>query len=123
MVGWKDGRTKGGRTIFIFVFLGVRSIKHGVVSNIHLEHLGHKIKNWRPLARLLLFEDAEIAAIDQENQEISAKALAMLERCKQREGSATSYQVLYDALSHALVDRRDLAVEICIDANSFLVST
>ena len=93
------------------------------MDNIHLENLGPKIKNWKSLARLLLFDEAEIAAIDRENKEISAKALAMLVRWKQREGSATSYQVLYDALSHELVNRRDLAVEICIDANSSLVST
>ena len=93
------------------------------MDDIHLKNLGHRIKNWRSLARRLLFNEEEIAAIDRENQEISAKALAMLVRWKQREGSATSYQVLYDALSHALVHRRDLAVEICIDANSSLVST
>ena len=125
MVGWKDERTKGGRRIFIFFFfLGVERIKHGVVDDIHLHLLAHKLENyWKRLGRRLRFNDAELVVFDRSNDNLIEKALVMLLKWKSREGLKSSYQALHDALCHPLVNRRDLAFEICIDASPFLVST
>ena len=88
-----------------------------------LEHLSVKIGNWKPLARRLGFPSVEIFAFDKENRHFSEKAFRMLIAWKQREGSGATYRVLYDALCHPLVQRRDLAEKFCIYERPFLVST
>lgn len=128
LVRWMDERKDERRKEIIclrFCFLGVAGIKHGVVIVEELVNLSRKIYNWRSLAVRLGFEEENIAAINLDYQAISEKAFAMLLRWRQREGSAASYQVLYDALCHPFVNRRDLAEESCmrIDERSVLVST
>ena len=92
------------------------------MSNDELENLSVEIGNWRLLARRLLFREETINEFDEAYVHFSEKAFQMLLAWKHREGSAASYKVLYDALCHPLVSRRDLAQEHCLMWPS-LVST
>lgn len=69
--------------------------------------------SWEPVARRLKFKDAEVTAIHKDNEEYAKKALKMLFRWKRRDGSEATYRVLYAALSHKLVGRKDLAETFC----------
>ena len=123
MDGWTEG-LKEEETIYVcFCFSGGKKIKSGEVFDEDLELLSKKIANWQSLARGLLFSNREITVFDKENDEFSEKAFAMLIHWKRRLGSAATYKVLYDALCHPLVSRRDLAYEFYTDASSSLVST
>ena len=94
------------------------------MGNEELQQLSVKIGiSWKPLARRLRLEEAEITGIDKENVTIREKAYAMFLNWKGRDASAASYGVLYDALSHDLVARRDLAEKFCIGVTPSLVST
>ena len=88
-----------------------------------LEHLSVKIGEWKPLARRLEFVEEEIEEFDINNEPFSEKVLRMLIAWKQREGSHATFRVLYDALCHPFVQRRDLAEQFCIYERPFLVST
>ena len=90
------------------------------MDDIHLHLLAHKLENyWKRLGRRLRFDDAELVVFDRSNDNLIEKALVMLLKWKSREGLKSSYQALHDALCHPLVNRRDLAFEICIDASPF----
>lgn len=80
-------------------------------------------ETWKSLAPKLLFSVVEIEAFDEANVRLREKAYRMLRSWKEREGSHATYQVLHDALSHELVQRRDLVERFCIDPGPFLVST
>lgn len=89
-----------GEYLSVF-FLGVERIKHGVVDDIHLHLLAHKLeKYWKRLGRRLRFNDAELVVFDRSNDKLIEKALVMLLKWKSREGLKSSYQVLHDALCH-----------------------
>lgn len=94
------------------------------MANKELEQLSVKIGiSWQSLARRLRLDGAEITGIDKEYVTIRDKAYAMFLDWKRRDASAASYGVLYDALSHDFVRRRDLAEEFCMDVTPSLVST
>ena len=69
--------------------------------------------SWNAVARRLKFIRAEITAFGNQNYQDSEKALSMLERWKEKNGLDATYRVLYDALCHQFVDRKDLAREFC----------
>ena len=97
-----------------FDFAFYITVKEGKVSDEDLQRLSQKIAaNWKQLGRRLKIEESRLIAFHKENEEFSEKAYQMLLHWKQRDGSAASYQVLHDALTHSLVSRRDLAEEIC----------
>ena len=73
--------------------------------------LGH---SWVAVARRLKFCRAEITAFSKNNEEYTEKALNMLEKWKEKYGSEATYQVLYQALCHEFVDRKDLALKFCM---------
>ena len=79
-----------------------------------LEELAYKIPSWKSLARRLGTEESRIAAFDRDSEELAEKAYRMLLHWKQRYGPEASFQVLYNALSHVLVNRRDLAERFCL---------
>ena len=82
-------------------------------SKDDLERLSRKIAgNWKPLAGRLGFNEAEITGFDQENGRLVGKAHQMLLAWHRREGSAATYQVLYDALCDDLVQCKALAEEL-----------
>ena len=58
--------------------------------------------------------EAELYAIDEEIKRLPEKAYKMLLKWKAAKGSGATFQVLYDALCHDLVNRRDLAEKYCL---------
>ena len=89
-------------------------MREGIADDEDLEKLSQKIaEGWKPLGRRLGIEESKLKAFNRQNDEYSEKVYQMLLYWKQREGSKATYRVLHDALVHSLVDRRDLAEEIC----------
>ena len=88
-------------------------MKDGIPSDDELERLSIRIKKWKSLGRRLKFGEAALKGFHKDNEEWSEKAYAMLIAWKERKGSAATYQVLYDALCHELVNRVDLAQQFC----------
>ena len=101
--------------LFVCSF-GISVLKEGEPSWDELEELSEKLElSWEKLARRLGFDDAEITGFCKNNEEYSKKALKMLFQWKKREGFDATYSVLYDSLSHNLVQRKDLADNLCCD--------
>ena len=99
--------------IFTFMrFLGA-AVKEGIPSDEDLELLSVKVEKWKTLGRRLIIEEAELTALQQENEGLSEKAYAMLKKWKQKNASEATYRCLYDALCHKLMNRKDLAEEFC----------
>ena len=71
------------------------------------------VEEWKPLGRRLKFNIAQLTGFDKDTDSWREKALAMLMEWKQREGSSATYTVLYEALRHEFVNRKDLAEKIC----------
>ena len=93
------------------------SVKEDCPTDDELEYLSRKIgKDWKALGRRLGFENAQLTGFAKDNDEFSEKAYAMLEKWKSKEGSDATYRVLYKALCHDLVGRRNLAEEICCNS-------
>ena len=89
-------------------------VKGGTPSDEELETLSQLIaEGWKPLGRRLGMNESKLTAFHKDNDEYSEKAYQMLLFWKRREGAAATYQVLHDALCHSLVNRTDLAEEIC----------
>ena len=93
----------------VFMFL----VKQGVPSDEDLEWLSQKLEQWKKVGRRLKIEEARLSAFDNENMEFSEKIYKMLLHWKKRDGSAATYKVLHDALCHPLVNRTDLAEQLC----------
>ena len=95
------------------------SVKEGSPSEGELEELGNDIhakrKSWVKLARRLGIEESKIIAIDANEEELSEKAYKMLLQWKQANGRRATYEVLFEALDHKLVDRIDLAIKYCCE--------
>ena len=70
--------------------------------------------DWKWLGRRLGLDEARIAAFHEENYQLSEKAFAMLLFWKRSMGSYGTYQVLFDALCHEFVGRKDIADQICL---------
>lgn len=90
-------------------------LKEGTPENDELEELANEIaESWKRLARRLKLEEPRITAIDNENRELSEKAYQMLLDWKQRNADDATYAILFQALGHTLVGRRDLAKKYCL---------
>ena len=71
-------------------------------------------ESWDALARRLNFSRAEIQGFDHARKELKDKSLRMLFRWKEKSGpKGATYEVLYEALCHKFVDRKDLAGQFC----------
>ena len=69
---------------------------------------------WKSLALCLGFSRAEIDWFDDAEKELAEKSFRMLCRWKEKSGlSGATYKVLYEALCHRYVDRKDLAGQFC----------
>ena len=87
----------------------------GTPELVDLERLSKKLgSSWEAVARRVEFEEEEINEFDQEYMGYANKAYHMLCQWKRRDGSKATYEVLYNALSHGLVLRRDLAQMFCL---------
>ena len=90
-------------------------MKDGIPTDRDLQRLSTKIdKAWENLGRQLEMDDSKLVKFDKENDGYTEKPYKMLLHWKQRDGKAATYQVLYDALTDELVNRRSLAEEICL---------
>ena len=90
-------------------------VKEGSPENDDLEILANQIINeWKTLGRRLLKSEALLDAIDKDNDKCSEKAYKMLLKWKAVKGSDATFRVLYDALCHCLVSRKDLAEKFCL---------
>lgn len=94
--------------------LAAMVLKEGTPQNDELEELANYIgDSWKKLARRLNLEPI-ISDIDNQDKQLSEKAYQMLKKWKQREGDDATYEILFKALSHPLVGRRDLAQKYCL---------
>ena len=88
------------------------------MNNDDLERLSLKLgDSWAALARRLGVEEAYIEELNTRKQTDTAKQLTMLKKWKRRLGWGATYKVLWDALCHEFVGRRDLAEMFCIQFN------
>ena len=100
-------------TVCSFVF-NLAAVKKGRPKDDELEGLAQELpRHWKKLARRLKVKVSAIDSIDKENEEQSERAYKMLLNWKQAEGAKATFSVLYDALCHRYVNRRDLAEEFC----------
>ena len=86
-----------------------------MVTDDDLEGLSLQLgRSWDALARRLEFSPAEIDGFDYAKKELKDKSLRMLFRWKEKSGpKGATYEVLYEALCHKFVDRKDLAGQFC----------
>lgn len=92
------------------------TVKKGKPSDEELEMLSLNIaEGWKSLGRRLKIDDALLTSFDRENEEYREKSYKMLLHWRNREGSLATYQLLYQALCHELVNRRDLAENLCCE--------
>ena len=70
------------------------------------------------LARRLKIEESRIDYFQSDYNKTMERAYRMLVHWKERNGSAATYQVLYEALTNALVGRADLAERFCLSNTS-----
>ena len=99
-----------------WLFFVSDAIREGNPSEDELEGLSRKIaEEWKPLGRRLKFTKPELTAFDEENKKYFEKPYKMLLHWQQKYGKDATYTVLYNALCHDLVQRRDLAQEYCCD--------
>jgi len=81
-----------------------------------LEELARNIPNdWKTLGRRWNMTEAELDSIHKEEDQCRERAYKMLLKWKQAEGEAATFTMLYNALCHHLVDRKDLAEKFCRD--------
>ena len=91
-------------------------IKDGEPSYEELEYLSRELEEkWKKLGRRLKFSQAAIVNLDVANKRLAEQAFEMLLAWKQKEGRKATYTVLYNALSHKLVECRHLAEQFCCE--------
>lgn len=100
--------------IRLYLFFFTVSVEARRPTDEDLEELSVEIADkWDKLARRLGFDRAKVTAYHKDYDKLADKAYNMLMDWKQREGSAATYQVLYEALCHRLVGCKDLAEKFC----------
>ena len=89
-------------------------VKEGELSDDDLQTLSWSIvEKWKTLARKLGLSEPDITIFGKDNEECIEKSYRMLLAWKQHKASSATYKVLFDALCHPVVGRRDLAENIC----------
>lgn len=93
----------------------VVSVKTGQPSKDELDDIASKLEDdsWKKLARRLRIENPKITAIDKAHDDLFEKAYQMLLHWTHKEGTAATYQVLFEALDNDKVNHRDLAQKYC----------
>ena len=91
------------------------TLKDGRVTLDDIKGLSQKLgKHWKWLGRGLKVCDSDLVKLDNENKELEEKAYQMLLHWDRIKGSAATYEVLFEALKHDHVKRKDLAEHICL---------
>lgn len=89
-------------------------MKVGVPTDAELEDLAYAMAiGWERLGLRLGVPVSKLKEIDQGKEEPSEKVYHMLIHWKEKNGFRATHKVLYDALQHNLVRRRDLAEKFC----------
>ena len=97
-------------------FITASTIRPGNPEQEVLEGLSKKLESeWEALARRLKFEGGDITSFEVESRRHADKVFKMLCEWKRRKGSEATYSVLYSALSHEFVGRKDLAETFCLN--------
>ena len=92
----------------------ISAIKDGDPTSEDLQLLSMKLgTSWKPLARCLKFEEADVTGFHKENEEYTEKALKMLQKWKAKYGLGATYRVLHEALCDERVCQRVLAERFC----------
>ena len=95
-------------------------MKQGTPTDDELEKLGKEIaEKWMKLGRRLKVEESELQDIEQRYQQLCERGYHMLMHWKRKNGSAATYQILNAALQHELVQRKDLAEQICYNHGNY----
>lgn len=96
------------------------AVKLGSPTDEDLQDVAGEIGGkWKALGRQLKIQESQLTGFDRDQPDEYEKAYAVLVEWKQRGGSENAtYQILKEALCHALVGRRDLAEEFCCLNNS-----
>ena len=71
------------------------------------------------LGRLLEVKEPKLQNIKQCYEELSERGYSLLMDWKQKNGCKATYQILNSALQHKLVQRKDLAEQICYNHGNF----
>lgn len=95
-------------------------VKLGSPTDEELQAVAGEIGGkWKALGRQIKIQESQLTGFDRDQPDEYEKAYAVLVEWKQRGGSENAtYQILKEALCHALVGRRDLAEEFCCLNNS-----
>ena len=97
----------------VILFKGI--LKDGQITPNDLCDLSKNLgEQWRWLGRRLKVDDSSLVKFDKEHKQLDEKAYYMLLYWIQSNASAATYEVLYEALSHHFVERKDLAENICL---------
>ena len=87
------------------------------MSDDDVDELGSQLgSDWKKLGRRLKIKEGVLSDLELNTQlypDLSEKACAMLKKWRKTEGKSATYKVLYQALCHKHVERKDLAEEIC----------
>ncbi|XP_022789209.1 uncharacterized protein LOC111328926 [Stylophora pistillata] len=90
------------------------AVKQGTPTDDELQKLGRDIgEKWMQLGHCLRVEEPELQDIDQRQRQLCQKGYNVLMAWKQKNGSAATYEILNAVLQHELVQRKDLAEQIC----------
>ena len=85
-----------------------------------MEELGDEIaEKWMKLGRRLGVKEAKLQDIKQRYEELSERGYHILLDWKQKNGREATYQILNSALRHKLVQRKDLAEQICYNHGNY----
>lgn len=71
------------------------------------------------LGHCLRVEEPELQDIDQRQRQLCQKGYNVLMAWKQKNGSAATYEILNAVLQHELVQRKDLAEQICYSHGNY----
>lgn len=89
-------------------------MKEGCPSDDELEVLSKEIGGtWMKLGHRLDLRKSKLTSFHKGHEEPCEKAYAVLLNWKKTGASNATYRVLYEALSHKRVNRKDLAMKIC----------
>ena len=84
-------------------------VTQGVPSDEDIEWLSYQVTDWERLRRILRVDHIPMMEMESNYENIFKITSCMLRRWKEINGSAATYAVLRDALSHPFVGRKDLA--------------
>lgn len=101
--------------ICVYVIFIVVLVKPGIPEEKELHELANDVSSfWKKLGRELNIEESKLSQLDVDHlQDAYEKAFQMLLHWRQRKENQATYQILYSALTSAVVGRNDLGKKYC----------